>query len=91
MTILKINSQLCNMDHIYIIERATLDPLENDSNRAIEWQAYTFCHTVKEAKEFVDSGRIFTKEDCWPIGLTVEKKMNEFRYYLLKYKARPSE
>lgn len=63
--------------NIYLIEVLRIDPLENNSSRALYYEHVGFVVSEAEASKIVASGG-FVIGDGWPIEKAV--KINRYRY-----------
>jgi hypothetical protein len=67
---------------IFLIERMWLDPLENESCRAMGYECFRYVETLEEAEKFCKESSKLTNKDCWAIGRN--KELPRFRYKEIK-------
>lgn len=61
------NLKVDKREKIFLIFKAELDCLENDTNQTFMYVPFAFTESEEEAIEFCKKGRSFTKDNCWAI------------------------
>ena len=62
---------------VALIEKAWLDPMENDN--AAGYAPHGYMMSMEEAKNFCESQGFYTSEDCWAVKYEYRGKMPKYR------------
>lgn len=60
----------------YLIEKIDINPMENYPQRAVWYDVIGYVESEEQAKGICNTGRMFTRKDCWAIY----KDLPEFKY-----------
>ncbi|RRB06282.1 hypothetical protein [Larkinella rosea] len=75
------------MKTIYLISQIRLKPDETRDDCAVGYEQIGFVETEAEAKQFCDSGLMYTNKDCWAIDL--DSQLPQFIYKPLEKAKQP--